>query len=115
MNLPVLIRYISHTLHTFVRICSPDGQIQCAVCDVGGLEDTLIKQHEVYDFLLHRENTDLPIIKGINDTIAYVQFFVDNDCFLVGPVSFSSPLYPLHQFEHVIIDSQLKHHLSVWS
>lgn len=89
MNLPVLIRYISHTLHTFVRICSPDGQIQCAVCDVGGLEDTLIKQPDVYDFLLHRENTDLPIIKGINDTIAYVQFFVDSDCFLVGPVSFS--------------------------
>ena len=63
MNLPVLIKYISHTLHTFVRICSPDGQIQCAVCDVGGLEDTLIKQPDVYDFLLHRENTDLPIIK----------------------------------------------------
>ena len=55
MNLPVLIRYISHTLHTFVRICSPDGQIQCSVCDVGGLEDTLIKQPDVYDFLLHRE------------------------------------------------------------
>lgn len=50
MNLPVLIKYISHTLHTFVRICSPDGQIQCAVCDVGGLEDTLIKQPDVYDF-----------------------------------------------------------------
>ena len=115
MNLPVLIRYISHTLHTFVRICSPDGQIQCSVCDVGGLEDTLIKQPDVYDFLLHRENTDLPIIKGINDTIAYVQFFVDNNCFLVGPVSFSSPLYPLHQLEHVIIDSQLKNHLSVFS
>lgn len=115
MNLPVLTKYISHTLHTFVRTYDHRQQPEAAVCDVGGFEDTLIRQQNIYDFLMQREDTDLPIIKGINDRIAYIQFYIHDRLFLTGPIAFSSTLYPLHQIEHIVVDAQLKAHLPVFS
>ena len=54
MNLPVLKDIFPILLHTFcTHLLTRRTQIQCAVsCDVGGLEDTLIKQPDVYDFFI---------------------------------------------------------------
>lgn len=111
MNTQVLIEYISHKLHTYIRKYDYDGTQVMSYCGVAGFTDTLLKQPRIAKYLLDTKQTAYPILKGINKNIAYTQFFHDDGFYLLGPIAFSSPLYPVLQLDNVIIDAPMKEHI----
>lgn len=115
MNTQVLIEYLSHTLHTFVRKYTLDGTELLSYCGVTGFTDTLIRRPRVLDYLLSGNCVDYPVLKGINKNIAYTQFY-HKDCFyLVGPVTFASPLYPINQFDTINIDAHMQENIPTFT
>ena len=89
----ILLQYLSKKLHTHAYKLTIDGEITFSCCKVLAFQDTYIKDKEFLGFLLESLPQGVPCLRSIRQKDIYGIVTGRNAIYIVGPVSFASPVY----------------------
>lgn len=89
----ILLQYLSKKMHTHAYKLTIDGEITFSCCKVLAFQDTYIKDRDFLDFLLESLPQGVPCLRSIRQKDIYGIVTGHNAIYIVGPVSFASPVY----------------------
>ena len=89
----ILLQYLSKKMHTHAYKLTIDGEITFSCCKVLAFQDTYIKDKDFLDFLLESPPQGIPCLRSIRQKDIYGIVTGHNAIYIVGPVSFASPVY----------------------
>lgn len=104
MNEKVLIHYLSHRLHTYIRQFSANGEELCSYCGIVGFEDSCLAQASLIPLINEMTQSKMPLLFTLEHQIVYALIPVRDTAFLIGPVRFEGNV-PIHQNQKANIDT----------
>ena len=104
----ILLQYLSKKLHTHAYKLSIDGEITFSCCKVLALQDTYIKDRDFLDFLLESLPQGVPCLKSIWQKDIYGIVTGHNAIYIIGPVSFASPVYLICDYNELTLEEEIE-------
>ena len=104
----ILLQYLSKKLHTHAYKLTIDGEITFSCCKVLAFQDTYIKDKEFLGFLLESLPQGVPCLRSIRQKDIYGIVTGRNAIYIVGPVSFASPVYLNCDCNELILEEEIE-------
>ena len=104
----ILLQYLSKKLHTHAYKLTIDGEITFSCCKVLAFQDTYIKDKEFLGFLLESLPQGVPCLRSIRQKDIYGIVTGRNAIYIVGPVSFASPVYLNCDYNELILEEEIE-------
>ena len=104
----ILLQYLSKKIHTHAYKLTIDGEITFSCCKVLAFQDTYIKDKEFLDFLLESLPQGIPCLRSIRQKDIYGIVTGHNAIYIVGPVSFASPVYLNCDYNELILEEEIE-------
>ena len=104
----ILLQYLSKKLHTHAYKLTIDGEITFSCCKVLAFQDTYIKDRDFLDFLLESLPQGVPCLRSIRQKDIYGIVTGRNAIYIVGPVSFASPVYLNCDYNELILEEEIE-------
>lgn len=104
----ILLQYLSKKLHTHAYKLTIDGEITFSCCKVLAFQDTYIKDRDFLDFLLESLPQGVPCLRSIRQKDIYGIVTGHNAIYIVGPVSFASPVYLNCDYNELMLEEEIE-------
>ena len=104
----ILLQYLSKKLHTHAYKLTIDGEITFSCCKVLAFQDTYIKDKEFLGFLLESLPQGVPCLRSIRQKDIYGIVTGRNAIYIVGPVSFASPVYLNCDYNELLLEEEIE-------
>lgn len=104
----ILLQYLSKKIHTHAYKLTIDGEITFSCCKVLAFQDTYIKDKDFLDFLLESLPQGIPCLRSIRQKNIYGIVTGHNAIYIVGPVSFASPVYLNCDYNELILEEEIE-------
>ena len=104
----ILLQYLSKKLHTHAYKLTIDGEITFSCCKVLAFQNTYIKDKEFLGFLLESLPQGVPCLRSIRQKDIYGIVTGRNAIYIVGPVSFASPVYLNCDYNELILEEEIE-------
>lgn len=104
----ILLQYLSKKLHTHAYKLTIDGEITFSCCKVLAFQDTYIKDKEFLGFLLESLPQGVPCLRSIRQKDIYGIVTGHNAIYIVGPVSFASPVYLNCDYNELMLEEEIE-------
>ena len=104
----ILLQYLSKKIHTHAYKLTIDGEITFSCCKVLAFQDTYIKDKDFLDFLLESLPQGIPCLRSIRQKDIYGIVTGHNAIYIVGPVSFASPVYLNCDYNELILEEEIE-------
>lgn len=104
----ILLQYLSKKLHTHAYKLTIDGEITFSCCKVLAFQDTYIKDRDFLDFLLESLPLGIPCLRSIRQKDIYGIVTDHNAIYIVGPVSFASPVYLNCDYNELTLEEEIE-------
>ena len=104
----ILLQYLSKKMHTHAYKLTIDGEITFSCCKVLSFQDTYIKDKDFLDFLLESLPQGIPCLRSIRQKNIYGIVTGHNAIYIVGPVSFASPVYLNCDYNELILEEEIE-------
>ena len=104
----ILLQYLSKKMHTHAYKLTIDGEITFSCCKVLAFQDTYIKDKDFLDFLLESPPQGIPCLRSIRQKDIYGIVTVHNAIYIVGPVSFASPVYLNCDYNELMLEEEIE-------
>lgn len=104
----ILLQYLSKKLHTHAYKLTIDGEITFSCCKVLAFQDTYIKDKDFLDFLLESPPQGIPCLRSIRQKDIYGIVTGHNAIYIVGPVSFASPVYLNCDYNELMLEEEIE-------
>ena len=104
----ILLQCLSKKLHTHAYKLTIDGEITFSCCKVLAFQDTYIKDKEFLGFLLESLPQGVPCLRSIRQKDIYGIVTGRNAIYIVGPVSFASPVYLNCDYNELILEEEIE-------
>lgn len=104
----ILLQYLSKKMHTHAYKLTIDGEITFSCCKVLAFQDTYIKDKEFLGFLLESLPQGIPCLRSIRQKDIYGIVTGHNAIYIVGPVSFASPVYLNCDYNELILEEEIE-------
>lgn len=104
----ILLQYLSKKMHTHAYKLTIDGEITFSCCKVLAFQDTYIKDKDFLDFLLESLPQGIPCLRSIRQKDIYGIVTGHNAIYIVGPVSFASPVYLNCDYNELMLEKEIE-------
>ena len=104
----ILLQYLSKKMHTHAYKLTIDGEITFSCCKVLAFQDTYIKDKDFLDFLLESPPQGIPCLRSIQQKDIYGIVTGHNAIYIVGPVSFASPVYLNCDYNELMLEEEIE-------
>lgn len=104
----ILLQYLSKRMHTHAYKLTIDGEITFSCCKVLAFQDTYIKDKDFLDFLLESPPQGIPCLRSIRQKDIYGIVTGHNAIYIVGPVSFASPVYLNCDYNELMLEEEIE-------
>lgn len=104
----ILLQYLSKKMHTHAYKLTIDGEITFSCCKVLAFQDTYIKDKDFLDFLLELPPQGIPCLRSIRQKDIYGIVTGHNAIYIVGPVSFASPVYLNCDYNELMLEEEIE-------
>ena len=104
----ILLQYLSKKMHTHAYKLTIDGEITFSCCKVLAFQDTYIKDKDFLDFLLESLPQGIPCLRSIRQKDIYGIVTGHNAIYIVGPVSFASPVYLICDYNELTLEEEIE-------
>ena len=104
----ILLQYLSKIMHTHAYKLTIDGEITFSCCKVLAFQDTYIKDKDFLDFLLESPPQGIPCLRSIRQKDIYGIVTGHNAIYIVGPVSFASPVYLNCDYNELMLEEEIE-------
>lgn len=104
----ILLQYLSKKMHTHAYKLTIDGEITFSCCKVLAFQDTYIKDKDFLDFLLESPPQGIPCLRSIRQKDIYCIVTGHNAIYIVGPVSFASPVYLNCDYNELMLEEVIE-------
>ena len=104
----ILLQYLSKKMHTHAYKLTIDGEITFSCCKVLAFQDTYIKDKDFLDFLLESLPQGIPCLRSIRQKDIYCIVTGHNAIYIVGPVSFASPVYLNCDYNELMLEEVIE-------
>lgn len=104
----ILLQYLSKKMHTHAYKLTIDGEITFSCCKVLAFQDTYIKDKDFLDFLLESLPQGIPCLRSIRQKNIYGIVTGHNAIYIVGPVSFASPVYLNCDYNELMLEEEIE-------
>lgn len=104
----ILLQYLSKKIHTHAYKLTIDGEITFSSCKVLAFQDTYIKDKDFLDFLLESLPQGIPCLRSIRQKDIYGIVTGHNAIYIVGPVSFASPVYLNCDYNELTLEEEIE-------
>lgn len=104
----ILLQYLSKKMHTHAYKLTIDGEITFSCCKVLAFQDTYIKDKDFLDFLLESLPQGIPCLRYIRQKDIYGIVTGHNAIYIVGPVSFASPVYLNCDYNELMLEEEIE-------
>lgn len=104
----ILLQYLSKKIHTHAYKLTIDGEITFSCCKVLAFQDTYIKDKDFLGFLLESLPQGIPCLRSIRQKDIYGIVTGRNAIYIVGPVSFASPVYLNCDYNELILEEEIE-------
>ena len=104
----ILLQYLSKKLHTHAYKLTIDGEITFSCCKVLAFQDTYIKDRDFLDFLLESLPQGIPCLRSIRQKDIYGIVTDHNAIYIVGPISFASPVYLNCDYNELTLEEEIE-------
>lgn len=104
----ILLQYLSKKMHTHAYKLTIDGEITFSCCKVLAFQDTYIKDKDFLDFLLESLPQGIPCLRSIRQKDIYCIVTDHNAIYIVGPVSFASPVYLNCDYNELMLEEVIE-------
>lgn len=104
----ILLQYLSKKMHTHAYKLTIDGEITFSCCKVLAFQDTYIKDKDFLDFLLESPPQGIPCLRSIRQKNIYGIVTDHNAIYIVGPVSFASPVYLNCDYNELMLEEEIE-------
>lgn len=104
----ILLQYLSKKMHTHAYKLTIDGEITFSCCKVLAFQDTYIKDKDFLDFLLESPPQGIPCLRSIRQKEIYGIVTGHNAIYIVGPVSFASPVYLNCDYNELMLEEEIE-------
>lgn len=104
----ILLQYLSKKMHTHAYKLTIDGEITFSCCKVLAFQDTYIKDKDFLDFLLETLPQGIPCLRSIRQKDIYGIVTGHNAIYIVGPVSFASPVYLNCDYNELMLEEEIE-------
>jgi len=104
----ILLQYLSKKMHTHAYKLTIDEEITFSCCKVLAFQDTYIKDKDFLDFLLESLPQGIPCLRSIRQKNIYGIVTGHNAIYIVGPVSFASPVYLNCDYNELILEEEIE-------
>ena len=104
----ILLQYLSKKMHTHAYKLTIDGEITFSCCKVLAFQDTYIKNKDFLDFLLESLPQGIPCLRSIRQKDIYGIVTGHNAIYIVGPVSFASPVYLNCDYNELMLEEEIE-------
>lgn len=104
----ILLQYLSKKMHTHAYKLTIDGEITFSCCKVLAFQDTYIKDKDFLDFLLESPPQGIPCLRSIRQKDIYGIVTGHNAIYIVGPVSFASPVYLICDYNELTLEEEIE-------
>ena len=104
----ILLQYLSKKMHTHAYKLTFDGEITFSCCKVLAFQDTYIKDKDFLDFLLESPPQGIPCLRSIRQKDIYGIVTGHNAIYIVGPVSFASPVYLNCDYNELMLEEEIE-------
>lgn len=104
----ILLQYLSKKMHTHAYKLTIDGEITFSRCKVLAFQDTYIKDKDFLDFLLESPPQGIPCLRSIRQKDIYGIVTGHNAIYIVGPVSFASPVYLNCDYNELMLEEEIE-------
>lgn len=104
----ILLQYLSKKMHTHAYKLTIDGEITFSCCKVLAFQDTYIKDKDFLDFLLESPPQGIPCLRSIRQKDIYGIVTGHNAIYIVGPVSFASPVYLNCDYNELMLEEEIE-------
>lgn len=95
-------------MHTHAYKLTIDGEITFSCCKVLAFQDTYIKDKDFLDFLLESPPQGIPCLRSIRQKDIYGIVTGHNAIYIVGPVSFASPVYLNCDYNELMLEEEIE-------
>lgn len=95
-------------MHTHAYKLTIDGEITFSCCKVLAFQDTYIKDKDFLDFLLESLPQGIPCLRSIRQKDIYCIVTGHNAIYIVGPVSFASPVYLNCDYNELMLEEVIE-------
>lgn len=104
----ILLQYLSKKMHTHAYKLTIDGEITFSCCKVLAFQDTYIKDKDFLDFLLESPPQGIPCLRSIRQKDIYGIVTGHNAIYIVGPVSFATPVYLNCDYNELMLEEEIE-------
>ena len=104
----ILLQYLSKKMHTHAYKLSIGGEITFSCCKVLAFQDTYIKDRDFLNFLLESLPQGVPCLKSIRQKDIYSIVTSHNAIYIIGPVSFASPVYLICDYNELTLEEKIE-------
>lgn len=104
----ILLQHLSKKMHTHAYKLTIDGEITFSCCKVLAFQDTYIKDKDFLDFLLESPPQGIPCLRSIRQKDIYGIVTGHNAIYIVGPVSFASPVYLNCDYNELMLEEEIE-------
>ena len=104
----ILLQYLSKKMHTHAYKLSIGGEITFSCCKVLAFQDTYIKDRDFLNFLLESLSQGVPCLKSIRQKDIYSIVTSHNAIYIIGPVSFASPVYLICDYNELTLEEEIE-------
>lgn len=104
----ILLQYLSKKMHTHAYKLTIDGEITFSCYKVLAFQDTYIKDKDFLDFLLESPPQGIPCLRSIRQKDIYGIVTGHNAIYIVGPVSFASPVYLNCDYNELMLEEEIE-------
>ena len=104
----ILLQYLTKKMHTHAYKLTIDGEITFSCCKVLAFQDTYIKDKDFLDFLLESLPQGIPCLRSIRQKDIYGIVTGHNAIYIVGPVSFASPVYLNCDYNELMLEEVIE-------
>ena len=104
----ILLQYLYKKMHTHAYKLTIDGEITFSCCKVLAFQDTYIKDKDFLDFLLESPPQGIPCLRSIRQKDIYGIVTGHNAIYIVGPVSFASPVYLNCDYNELMLEEEIE-------
>ena len=104
----ILLQYLSKKMHTHAYKLTIDGEITFSCCKVLAFQDTYIKDKDFLDFLLESPPQGIPCLRSIRQKDIYGIVTGHNAIYIIGPVSFASPVYLNCDYNELMLEEEIE-------
>lgn len=104
----ILLQFLSKKMHTHAYKLTIDGEITFSCCKVLAFQDTYIKDKDFLDFLLESLPQGIPCLRSIRQKDIYGIVAGHNAIYIVGPVSFASPVYLNCDYNELMLEEEIE-------